>query len=185
MFQTIAIVLGVLAVLVLAILAYAATRPDEFRFSRSKAIIAPPETIFSLINDYHNWASWSPYEKLDPNMKRTYKGAPSGKGAVYEWEGNGNVGRGRMEIKETVPPSRVTIQLDFIKPFEGHNIAEFTLEPQGDSTNVTWAMSGRYAFMMKVMKLFMNMDCMIGNQFEEGLTNLKTITEKQGATSVI
>jgi uncharacterized protein YndB with AHSA1/START domain len=178
MLKVIAIVVAVIVVLILGVLGYAATRPDKFRIQRSTTIKAPADKIFPLINDYHRWTSWSPYEKLDPDMKRTYSGADSGKGAVYEWEGNSKVGQGRMEILETTSPSRVTIKLDFIKPFEGHSTAEFTLEPQGDGTNVTWAMDGTNSLMGKVMHLFINMDNMIGKQFEEGLANLKTVTEK-------
>jgi hypothetical protein len=122
------------AVLVVATLAYAATRPDTLHVQRAADVKAPPEEIFPLISDFHRWPSWSPYEKRDPAMKRTYSGAEHGKGAVYEWEGNSEVGQGRMEITDTSDPSRVTIKLDFIKPFEGHNVAEFALVPQGDAT---------------------------------------------------
>jgi uncharacterized protein YndB with AHSA1/START domain len=176
--QTIAIIVGILVVLVAAVLVYAATRPDAFRIQRAATIKAPPDRIFPLINNFRSWTSWSPWEKMDPNLKRTYSGAESGKGAVYEWEGNKKVGQGRMEIKDTSPPSRVTIQLDFFKPFEAHNTAEFTLAPQGDSTNVTWVMDGRQPFMFKVMSVFMNMDKLIGKDFETGLANLKAATEK-------
>ena len=138
MLKTITIIV---VVLIAALLVYAATRPDTFRVQRATNIKAPPEKIFALINDLHSWGSWSPYEVKDPAMKRTYSGAANGEGAVYEWEGDKNVGKGRMEIAETSPPSKVMIKLDFIKPFETHNIAEFTMEPKGDSTNVTWDLS--------------------------------------------
>ncbi len=174
MFKIIAIVVVLLAVL----LAYAATKPDTFRVQRATRIKAPPEKIFALINDYRSWGSWSPYEKMDPAMKRTFSGAANGKGAVYEWEGNNKIGKGRIEITDTSPPSQVTIKLDFVKPFEAHNIAEFTLEPKGDSTDVTWAMHGPSPYISKVMSLFFSMDSMVGGQFVEGLTNLKTIAEK-------
>ena len=111
-------------------------------------------------------------------MKRTYSGAASGRGAVYAWDGNKNVGSGRMEILEASAPSKVVIKLDFIKPFEGHNTAEFTMLPQGDATNLTWVMHGPTPFMMKVMHVFINMDRMIGKDFEAGLANLKRLTEK-------
>jgi len=175
MFKKIALVV---VVLVGALLAYAATRPDTMRVQRAASIKAPPEKIFPFIKDFHSWRSWSPYEKIDPAMKRAYGGAQNGKGAVYEWEGNNQVGQGRMEITDTSPPSRVTIKLDFIKPFEGHNIAEFALVPQGDSTNVTWTMDGPSPYMAKLMGVFVNMDTMIGKDFETGLANLKTIAEK-------
>jgi uncharacterized protein YndB with AHSA1/START domain len=171
----------VLVVLIAAVLIFAATRPDAFRVERTISIKAPPEKIFPLINDFHNWVSWSPYEKLDPNLKRTYSGPAAGEGAVYEWEGDGNVGKGRMEITDAPAPSRVAIQLDFIEPMEAHNAAEFTLEPQGDTTNVTWAMHGPSHYMMKVMDLFIGMDNMVGPQFEEGLANLKAVAEKPAA----
>ncbi|HEY8707406.1 MAG TPA: SRPBCC family protein [Burkholderiaceae bacterium] len=168
----------VVAIVIAAILAYAATRPDMFSVQRSARIKAPPETIYAVVNDFHRWIDWSPWEKLDPSMTRTLSGAASGPGAVYEWRGNGKVGAGRMEITESVPARKVTIQLDFIKPFEGHNIAEFTLVPQGDTTLVTWSMHGPTPFVSKLMQVFVNMDTMIGKDFEAGLTNLKALTEK-------
>ena len=178
MLKTLAYIAVALAVVVIGILIYASTRPDTFRVQRTTTIKAPPEKIFALINDLHAWASWSPYEKKDPGMKRTFSGAPSGKGAVYDWDGDKNVGKGRMEITDTTSPSKIVIKLDFFKPFEGHNTAEFTMEPKGDSTVVTWAMYGPAAFMMKVMGIFMNMDNMIGNDFAAGLANLKAVAEK-------
>jgi uncharacterized protein YndB with AHSA1/START domain len=168
----------IVVVLLAALLGFAATRPDTFRVQRATSIKAPPEKIFALINDFHSWGSWSPWEKMDPTMKRTHSGAANGKGAVYEWEGNNKVGKGRMEIMDTSPPSKVTIKLDFVKPFEGHNIAEFTLEAKGDSTNVTWAMYGPNPYIAKLIHMFFNMDNMIGKDFETGLANLKTVAEK-------
>ena len=165
-------------VLVAALLAYAATRPDTFRVERTTSIKAPPEKIFALINDLHDWVAWSPFEKKDPAMKRTLSGAPNGKGAVYEWEGNKEIGKGRMEITETSPPSRVSIKLDFVEPFEAHNVVDFTLVPQGDATNVTWAIHGPNPFISRVIGIFCNMDRMIGKDFEAGLADLKTIAEK-------
>lgn len=175
-------VLGIIAVVVLVavagVLAYAATKPDDFRVQRSASIKAPPDKIYGLIVDLHGWAAWSPYEKKDPAMKRTFSGAASGKGAVYEWDGDKNVGAGRMEIVEASAPSKVGIKLDFLKPFEGHNTAEFTMLPSGDSTTVTWAMYGPSPYVAKVMGTFFNMDRMIGDDFAAGLANLKTIAEK-------
>lgn len=168
----------VVVVLLAVFLGYAATRPDTFRVQRTVRIAAPPEKIFALIQDFHTWGSWSPWETLDPTMKRTLSGAANGKGAVYAWDGNHNVGQGRMEITEASPPSRVTISLDFVKPFEAHNVAEFTLEPTGDSTNVVWAMQGANNFFSKVIGLFVSMDRMIGDNFETGLANLKALAEK-------
>jgi uncharacterized protein YndB with AHSA1/START domain len=155
----------------------AATKPNTLKVERTTSIQASPEKVFASINDFRRWSAWSPYEALDPTMKRTYSGAASGKGAVYEWEGNDNVGAGRMEIVDVADPSRVTIKLDFIKPFEGHNIAEFRMEPRGDATRVTWAMDGECPFIMKLMSVFMNTDDMIGKDFETGLANLKVISE--------
>ena len=168
----------IVVVLIAALLGFAATRPDTFRVQRATSIKAPPEKIFALINDFHSWGSWSPWEKMDPTMKRTHSGAANGKGAVYEWEGNNKVGKGRMEIMDTSPPSKVTIKLDFVKPFEGHNIAEFTLEAKGDSTNVTWAMYGPNPYIAKLIHMFFNMDNMIGKDFKTGLAKLKTVAEK-------
>ena len=168
---------AVLVVVVAALLVYAATRPDSFRIERSAVIKAPPEKIFALINDLHQWTAWSPWEGIDPALKRSYSGAPSGKGAAYAWEGNNKVGSGRMEILESVPDSRIAIKLDFLKPFEAHNMAEFTLAPAGGGTTVTWAMSGPSPYVSKVMGLVFNMDKMVGGQFEQGLANLKAKTE--------
>jgi len=163
---------------VVVLLIFAATRPDIFRVQRATRIKAPPERIFALINDFHSWGVWSPYEKLDPNLKRTFSGAASGRGAVYEWEGNSKAGAGRMEITGTTLPSRITIQLDFMKPFEAHNVAEFRVDRQGDATDVTWEIHGPSPFMHKVMGLFFNMDKLIGKDFEVGLANLKSATEQ-------
>ena len=175
MFKIIAIVV---VVLVVALLVFAATKPDTFRVQRSASIKASPEKIFALINDLHSWGAWSPWEKKDPAMKRTLGAVASGVGAVYEWEGNNEVGKGRMEIAESSPPSRVAIRLDFVKPFEAHNTVEFTLEGKGDSTNVTWAMQGHTPYFAKVIHVFFDMDSMVGKDFETGLANLKAIAEK-------
>jgi hypothetical protein len=172
------IIAVLVVILLIVLLGFATTKPNTFSVQRAASIQAPPGKIFPLINDFHSWVDWSPWEKLDPTMKKTYTGASSGEGAVYEWDGSMKVGKGRMEITASTPPSKVMIKLDFLKPMEGHNVAEFTLEPQGDSTNVTWAMHGPVAYMAKVMGVFMSMDTMIGKQFETGLANLKAIAEK-------
>jgi hypothetical protein len=180
MFETIMSIAVVIVVLVVAALAYAATRPDTFRVQRSTSIMAPPEKILPLVNDLRSHGTWSPWEKKDPAMKRIYSGAASGKGAVYEWDGNRNIGKGRMEITDA-SPSKVVFKMDFLKPFEAHNTAEITMTPQGESanagTNVTWAIYGPNLFLGKVMGLVFNMDKMIGREFETGLANLKTRTE--------
>ena len=178
MFEIIAVTAVVIAIAIAAILILAAVKPDTFSVVRSAAIKAPPEKIFPLINDFHQWGSWSPYETKDPAMQRTFSGAARGKGAVYAWNGNKNVGSGRMEILDAPPPSKVVIKLDFLKPFEAHNTAEFTFVPQGDTTTVTWLMHGPAPLMSKVMQVFINMDNMIGKDFEAGLANLKAIAEK-------
>jgi uncharacterized protein YndB with AHSA1/START domain len=180
MLQIIAIVAVVLAIAVAIVLILAATKPDNFSVERTAVVKAPAGKIFPLISNFHQWASWSPWENRDPAMKRNYSGAETGKGAVYAWQGNKNVGSGRMEILEAASPSKIVIKLDFFRPFEGHNTAEFTLLPERDpaATNVIWVMRGPAPFMTKVMQLFMNLDRMIGKDFEAGLANLKRITEK-------
>jgi hypothetical protein len=172
------IVLAVIGVGIAGVLAYAATRPDDFRVQRSATIKAPPERIFPFINDFRQWGAWSPYEKIDPGMKRTYGAMSAGKGATYAWEGNGNVGSGSMEILEAPAPSKVVIKLDFSRPFEAHNIAEFTLVPNGEGTEVTWSMHGPVPYFAKLIHLFFNMDKMVGGQFATGLANLKAAAEK-------
>jgi uncharacterized protein YndB with AHSA1/START domain len=178
MLKTIVIVLVLLVVAVAAVLAYAATKPATFRVQRTASIKAPPEKIFALINDMRGWGAWSPYEKKDPAMKRAYHGQESGKGAVYEWDGDKNVGKGRMEITDVSTPSKIVIKLDFFRPFEAHNTASFTMEPKGEATDVTWAMDGPNLFVGKVMSIFIDMDKMIGKDFEEGLSNLKRLAER-------
>jgi Polyketide cyclase / dehydrase and lipid transport len=175
MFKIIALVV---VVLLAALLIYAATKPDTFRVQRSASINAPPEKIFSHINDFHSWGPWSPYEKKDPAMRRTYSGSANGRGAVYEWDGDKTVGKGRIEITESSLPTKVTMALDMLTPFEAHNIVVFTLDPKGDSTNVTWAMNGHTPYIAKVVHVFFDMDSMVGKDFETGLANLKTIVEK-------
>jgi carbon monoxide dehydrogenase subunit G len=172
-------IIAIAVVLLLAVvLIYAATKPDTFRVQRSTDIKAPPEKIFPLINDLHEMNIWSPYEKKDPGMKRNYRGAADGKGAVHEWDGNKEIGQGRLEITESSPPSKVTMKLDFVRPFEAHNIVEFTLQPEGDTTRTTWSMHGPSPYISKLLGLFVNMDNMIGKDFENGLASLKAIAEK-------
>jgi uncharacterized protein YndB with AHSA1/START domain len=175
----------IVVVLIAALLVYAATRPDTFRVQRTANINAPPEKIFALINDLHGWDAWSPYEKKDPLMKRTYSGAVQGTGAVYAWEGNREVGTGRIEITESTSPSRVLLNLHMIKPFEGYSVVEFTLEPVGGSTKVTWSIRGAMPFFSRVVGLFINMDRMMGRDFDTGLANLKTAVEKKGADNKV
>jgi uncharacterized protein YndB with AHSA1/START domain len=178
MLETVAIIAVVLAIAIAIVLILASTKPDTFSVQRAATMKAPPETIFALINDFHQWGKWSPWEHKDPAMQRTFSGAQSGKGSVYAWDGNKNVGSGRMEILEASAPSKIVIKLDFFKPFEGHNTAEFTMLPQGDATHLTWLMHGPAPFVSRLMQVFMNMDRMIGKDFEAGLANLKKATEK-------
>jgi hypothetical protein len=174
MLQLIAIAAGAA---IAGVLGIAARRPDTFRVERTAVIDAPPEKIHPLIADFRRWAEWSPYEKLDPGMKKTFSGAESGRGAAYAWEGK-KAGIGRMEITGTTP-ERITIRLDFTKPFEAHNIATFTLQPRGGRTEVTWAMDGATPFAHKVIGVVINMDNMVGKDFAAGLANLKAIVERQ------
>jgi uncharacterized protein YndB with AHSA1/START domain len=169
---------ALLVVFVAAVLAIASTKPDTFRVERSVTINAPTEEVFPLIADFKTWSNWSPFEKLDPAMKKTHSGAATGQGAIYEWDGNSDAGKGRIEITEAVPASKIAMNLDFERPLECHNKVVFTLEPQGDATKVTWAMDGPNQFIGKVIQVFISMDAMVGGQFEEGLGNLKTLAEK-------
>lgn len=163
--------------LLAGVIIYASLQPDTFRVQRSIAIHAPADRIFPLVNDFHAWASWSPWEKIDPALTRTYSGAEAGPAAVYEWRGNKDVGHGRMEIVESSPPSRVLLKIDFITPFEAHNMVEFVLRQDGDTTTVTQAMFGPSPFISKVMGLFFSIDKMVGDKYEEGLASIKTLAE--------
>ena len=164
-------------VLLAALLAYAATRPDAFRIERSVSIKAAPEKVLALINDFHQWSRWSPWEKLDADLKRSYSGNAAGVGATYEWQGN-KAGVGRMEIVESAAPALVKIKLDFLKPMEAHNTAEFALKVQGDQTQVSWAMYGPSPFISKLMGIFFNIDKMVGKDFEAGLQTMKALAEQ-------
>jgi uncharacterized protein YndB with AHSA1/START domain len=168
----------VIAVLLAGVLIAAATRPDSFQLQRSTHIQAPPAKVFALIDDFHHWAAWSPWDKMDPAMKRSHTGPASGPGAHYAWQGNSKVGAGSMTIADSTPPHKLRVQLDFLTPFEAHNIAEFTLQPAAGGTDVTWAMSGPQPFVAKLMGLFFSMEKMVGPDFEAGLANLKAAAEK-------
>ena len=159
------------------VLGYAAMRSGQFRVERSARVAAPPDRVFAVINDFHEWKSWSPWEEIDPAMNRIHSGPANGQGAIYEWKGNKQVGEGRMEITESIPSKKVGIKLDFLKPFEAHNMVELSLVPSGNATDVTWAMTGSSPFLMKVIGLFMSMDKMVGKDFEKGLARLKTRVE--------
>jgi len=167
-----------LVVVIAAVLAFAAIKSKTFHVQRSITIKAPPEKVFALINDFLNWSGWAPQDKEDPTMNRTYSGTANGKGAVSERNSTGSAGRGRMAITESVPPKMISIKVDFVKPFEAHNINEFTLEPSGTLTNITWTIDGSNLYIMKIMSIFVNMDRVVGKHFESGLNNLKTVAEQ-------
>ncbi len=177
------ILLAVAAILVtgiVAVLVLAALKPDSFTLSRSLAINAPPERIFPLIGSFRNWARWSPWEKLDPDLKRSYGGPEAGLGSVYAWEGKGKAGQGRMEIVEAAEPSRLALNLDFIKPFEAHNHVTFALEPAGGgATTVTWTMTGPTPFIAKIIHVFVDMDRVLGDDFAKGLAEMKAAAERR------
>jgi Polyketide cyclase / dehydrase and lipid transport len=170
-------VLIVLIVLVVVFVVVVATRPAEFQVTRTTTIAAPASTVFAQVNDFHNWEAWSPWAKIDPAMKQSYEGAPAGPGAVYSWAGNNKVGEGRMTILESQPNDFVRIKLEFLKPLAANNSTEFTFKPQGDQTVVTWSMNGRNNFMAKAFSMFMNMDKMVGGDFEKGLAQMKAVAE--------
>jgi uncharacterized protein YndB with AHSA1/START domain len=186
MLKTIAlVVLCILALSVVSILGYAATKPDTFRVARSITIDAPPERVFPLVNDLRANMTWSPFEK-DPDMQRTFSAVTAGKGASYAWDGNSDVGAGSVEIVDATAPSKVTMKLDMVRPLEGHNIVEFTLDPGpgADATNVTWAMHGEQPFLGKLMSTFIDCEAMVGGEFEKGLAKLKSLAENQVAQSL-
>lgn len=164
-------------VLILVVLAgYVATRPADFRIVRSRTVAAPPEVVHAYVNDFHKWPEWSPWEKLDPAMKRDFSGAPAGTGAAYHWSGNSDVGEGQMTITDSRPAQSVTIRLEFLKPFAATSTSQFDFTPSGSGTNVTWAMNGHNNFMAKAFSAFMDMDKMVGADFEKGLAGLDTAT---------
>lgn len=174
-------ILAIVVLAVLAVLMIAAMKPDTFTVVRESQINAPPDKVHSLINDFHEWTKWSPWEKMDANLTRTYSGSSSGRGAAYDWSGNKKVGQGRMDITATAP-SRIDIDLHFMKPFEARNKTVFSLTPRDGGTQVRWEMNGTSPFMFKVMSLFTNMDQMIGKDFEAGLANMKAAAEQKSIT---
>jgi hypothetical protein len=170
------LILWALLALVVLVLVTAATRPDHFRVERSRTIPATAAELLAQLQDFHRWAAWSPWEAIDPSMQRSYSGEASGRGAVYAWSGNGKAGAGRMELLE-VSASRVLIRIDFFKPFTAHNTVEFILAPQADRTQLTWAMYGPSPFVSKLLGLVLNMDRLIGRDFEKGLANLQAVVK--------
>ena len=174
MLKTVSIIL---LVLLGALLLMASRQPDAFAIERAVVIAAPAEVIFPKIADLHQWSAWSPYDKLDPRMKKVFNGTPGAAGASMYWSGNAKAGEGTMTMRELMPPSKLTMQLDMLKPFEGHNVVEFNLEPAEGGTRVTWAMRGPNSLFSKIAGVFMNMDTMIGKDFEDGLAALKAQVE--------
>jgi hypothetical protein len=170
------ILIGI-AVVILVFLVVVAMQPADFRITRSTTIAARPEVVFAHVNDFHKWDAWSPWAKLDPAMKQTYEGPPAGVGAIYSWVGNDDVGEGRMTITQSRPSELVGIKLEFLKPFAQVNATEFALKPDGNQTAVTWSMNGTNNFMAKGFGLFMNLDKMVGGDFEKGLAQMKLVAE--------
>jgi hypothetical protein len=165
-------------VVIIAILfAVVAMQPSDFRIARSATIPAPAPKVFAQVNDFHNWDAWSPWAKLDPAAKNTYEGAPAGTGAIFKWSGNKQVGEGQMTMTESRPSDLIRIKLEFLRPFKATNAAEFTFKPDGSGTLVTWSMSGNRNFMLKAFGLLMNMDKMIGGEFEKGLASMRAVVE--------
>jgi hypothetical protein len=171
------LILIVIAVVVILLLVIIASRPEDFSITRSTTMSVAPQAVFPQVNDLHNWSGWSPWARLDPDMKMTFTGPKAGTGAAYTWSGNSKVGEGRMTIMESRANELVKIKLEFMKPFTATNASEFTFQPQSSQTNVIWSMTGKRNFMMKAMSLVMNMDKMLGGQFEQGLAQMKAIAE--------
>jgi hypothetical protein len=170
-------ILIAVAAVIAVFLIVVALQPGEFRVARSAAISAPPPVLFEQVNDLRKWEAWNPWGKIDPAMKQSFEGPPSGTGAIYKWAGNSEVGEGRMTITESRPNELVRLNLEFFKPMAGTSTAEFAFKPQGNQTEVTWSMTGKNNFIGKAMCLFMSMDKMIGEQFEKGLADMKAIAE--------
>src|SRR5262245_41323107 len=177
--KTLVGIAAVVAILILGFVIAVSTQPNEFRISRSAKMAAPPSAPFAQVNDYHNWDAWSPWAKLDPNAKISFEGPTSGTGAKFSWAGNDQVGAGQQTIIESRSDELVLIKLDFEKPFKDTCTAEFTFQPEGKQTLVTWSMFGKKNFMAKAMGLFMNCDKMVGGEFEKGLASMKAVVEAQ------
>src|SRR5205809_3762941 len=179
MLEIILIVLAAIVVVIAVLVVIVALQPAEFRIQRSATMSAPPAEVFAQVNDFHNWQAWSPWAKIDPEMKQNYEGSAAGTGAKYAWSGNKKVGEGRMTVLESRPSELVQIKLEFLKPFKATNTAEFTFQPRGDQTAVTWSMLGQKNFVMKAFSLFMSCDNMLGKEFEKGLAQMKSVVEAQ------
>jgi hypothetical protein len=170
-------ILLVIAAVLVVLVIFVSMQASQFRIVRSTSIAAPASVVFPMVNDFHNWNAWSPWRELDPNMTQTFEGAPSGVGAIQTWAGNKKAGEGRMTITQSRPNELITTKLEFFKPFKATNNTEFTFKPQGEQTQVTWIMTGEKNFIFKAMHLIMNMDKLIGGDFEKGLARMKAIAE--------
>jgi uncharacterized protein YndB with AHSA1/START domain len=170
-------ILVAIAAVVVVFVVVVAIQPSEFRITRTATISAPAPAVFAQVNDFHNWETWSPWAKLDPAAKTTFEGQSAGTGAIFRWAGNKEVGEGSMTITESHPPDLIRIKLEFLKPFAATNTTEFTFTPEGNQTAVTWSMAGKNNFIAKAICLFLNMDNMVGGQFEKGLGNMKSVVE--------
>jgi uncharacterized protein YndB with AHSA1/START domain len=170
-------ILLTLAAIVVGLVIVIAMQPADFRVERSATIPGPPEEVFAQVNDFHAWKEWSPWAKLDPQSKETYEGSAAGTGAIFKWSGNNEVGEGMMTLTDSQPNDLIRIKLDFIRPFAATNTTEFTFKPEGDQTLVTWSMSGQNTFMSKAIHLVMDMDKMVGGNFEQGLAQMKSVVE--------
>lgn len=179
--KKILIAVGILAGIVVVFLGIVATQPSEFRITRSTTITAPADIVFSQVDDFHKWENWSPWAKLDPAAKNTFEGPAAGTGAIFKWSGNDKVGQGQMTLTESRPSDKILIKLEFKRPFEDTSTTEFTFKPEGDTTTVTWSMFGQQNFMEKAICMFMNMDKMLGTDFEKGLAQMKKISEEEAA----
>jgi carbon monoxide dehydrogenase subunit G len=169
--------IGVVVLILLGLVAYVATRPTDFRIERSAQVSAPREVVFGIINDFRQWGRWSPFDKRDPNMKKNFEGPASGPGAIYTWNGNSEAGEGRMTIVESKPGELISMKLEFSRPFKASNVVNFKLAPSEGGTRVSWIMDGKHNFVMKAMSLFMDMDKMVGKDFEQGLVNLNSVAQ--------
>ena len=176
-------ILTAVAGIIVALVIIVAMQPSDFRITRTATIPAPASVVFAQVNDFHKWEAWSPWAKLDPAAKNSFEGAASGEGAIFRWAGNKEVGEGSMTLMESRPNELIQIKLEFLKPFQGTNTAEFTFKPEGNQTVVTWSMYGKNNFMSKAFGLIMNCDKMVGGQFEQGLANLKSVTETEITTN--
>jgi len=170
-------ILIAVAVIIVVLAVIVGLQPSEFRIARSATISAPAPAVFAQVNDFHKWEAWNPWGKIDPAMKQAYEGARAGTGAIYTWAGNNEVGEGRMTIIESRLSDRIRVKLEFLKPFAATNTAEFTFKPEANQTVVTWSMFGEKNFMAKAIHLFIDMDKMIGGQFEKGLAQMKSVVE--------